>query len=146
VISFSCSRHSLVSGRHQEPTRNQKKKNTKIFERKQDLQDEAVLPVEVQIEIVKGFRVGTVHFVDSLAHLFVPQIIRRRKKTKINRREFGSTAIKKANKIKKPPQVFSRVRNKVETYSRFLIEHGSGQAEEFDILNFTFKNGLICCN
>jgi hypothetical protein len=33
------------------------------------LQDEAVLPVEVQIEIVKGFRVGAVHFVDSLAHL-----------------------------------------------------------------------------
>jgi hypothetical protein len=76
------------------------KKTQKIFERKQDLQDEAVLPVEVQIEIVKGFRVGTVHFVDSLAHLFVPQIIKRRKKTKINRREFGSTAIKKANKIK----------------------------------------------
>jgi hypothetical protein len=53
---------------------------------------------------------------------------------------------KKSKQNKKPPQVFSRVRNKVETYSRFLIEHGSGQAEEFDILNFTFKNGLICCN
>ena len=36
-----------------------------------NLQDEAVLPVEVQIEIVKGFRVGAVHFVDSLAHLFL---------------------------------------------------------------------------
>ena len=33
------------------------------------VQDEAVLAVQVQIEIIKRFRVGAIHFVDSFAHL-----------------------------------------------------------------------------
>jgi hypothetical protein len=76
------------------------------------LQDEAVLPVEVQIEIVKGFRVGAVHFVDSLAHLIFYIFLMSTQIITGEERKHIRTYIKKRKEINQSDELRSTTKKK----------------------------------